>query len=114
MPRGFGCCCFRLSHGACFCLCGRLCRGGCFRFGRRGGFGFGGGLLFGGCRFRLCFGCGSGFGFGGFGMVAALVAYVEGRFSWRATAAGCVAVLLIIAIYDLPFEDLILPPNGDV
>lgn len=55
-----------------------------------------------------------GFGFGGFGMVAALVAYVEGRFSWRATAAGCVAVLLIIAIYDLPFEDLILPPNGDV
>ncbi len=55
-----------------------------------------------------------GFGLGGFYMVATLVAFVEGRLTWRAMATGIGAVLLIIVLYDLPFEDLLLPPNGDV
>ncbi len=55
-----------------------------------------------------------GFASGGFVIVAAASSVVEGRFSRSAALAGIVAVLLIIALYDLPFDDLLLPPNGDV
>lgn len=55
-----------------------------------------------------------GFASGGFVIVAGASAVVEGRFSRSAALAGIVAVLLIIALYDLPFDDLLLPPNGDV
>ena len=51
---------------------------------------------------------------GGFVIVAAASSVVEGRFSRSAALAGIVAVVLIIALYDLPFDDLLLPPNGDV
>ena len=55
-----------------------------------------------------------GFSSGGFVIVAGASSVVEGRFSRGAALAGVVAVLFIIALYDLPFEDLLLPPNGDV
>ena len=55
-----------------------------------------------------------GFASGGFVIVAGASSVVEGRFSRNAARAGIVAVLLIIALYDLPFDDLLLPPNGDV
>ena len=55
-----------------------------------------------------------GFASGGFVIVAGASSMVEGRFSRSAALAGIVAVLLIIALYDLPFDDLLLPPNGDV
>ena len=55
-----------------------------------------------------------GFASGGFVIVAGASSVVEGRFSRGAALAGIVAVLFIIALYDLPFEDLLLPPNGDV
>ena len=55
-----------------------------------------------------------GFASGGFVIVAGASSVVEGRFSRSAALAGIVAVLLIIALYDLPFDDLLLPPNGDV
>lgn len=55
-----------------------------------------------------------GFASGGFVIVSAASSLVEGRFSRSAAFAGIVAVLLIIALYDLPFDDLLLPPNGDV
>ncbi|MDE0524389.1 MAG: hypothetical protein OXH79_20790 [Boseongicola sp.] len=55
-----------------------------------------------------------GFASGGFVIVAGTSSVVEGRFSRNAALAGIVAVLLIIALYDLPFDDLLLPPNGDV
>ena len=55
-----------------------------------------------------------GFALGGGGMVAALVTLVEGRLRWTALATAAFAVIAIILLYDMPFEDLLLPPNGDV
>ena len=54
-----------------------------------------------------------GFGLGGFVLVAGLVALAERRFSWRGTLVAALVVLGLIAVYDLPFDDLLLPPNGD-
>lgn len=51
---------------------------------------------------------------GGTLMIASLIAQIEGRFSARILGISVVAVLALIAIYDLPFDDLLLPPNGDV
>ena len=55
-----------------------------------------------------------GFALGGFILVTGLAALVERRVTRGAVLAGLFAVGLIIAIYDLPFDDLLLPPNGDV
>ena len=55
-----------------------------------------------------------GFILGGVTMVSGIVAIVEHRLSSRAVLTGIVAVLVLIAVFDLPFEDLLLPPNGDV
>ena len=55
-----------------------------------------------------------GFILGGVTMVSGIVAIVENRLSSRAVLTGIVAVLVLIAVFDLPFEDLLLPPNGDV
>ena len=55
-----------------------------------------------------------GFFFGGAGMIAALISLVEGRVTLRAIGVGIVATIALIVIYDLPFDDLLLPPNGDV
>ncbi|MBE1283351.1 MAG: hypothetical protein GJ676_08555 [Rhodobacteraceae bacterium] len=51
---------------------------------------------------------------GGTLMISGCVAMVEGRIRLRAVLVSALAVLTMIAIYDLPFDDLILPPNGDV
>lgn len=55
-----------------------------------------------------------GFGVGGTLAVSVTISLLEGRFSLRALLIGLLAVGGMIAIYDLPFEDLLLPPNGDV
>ncbi|MFC3612172.1 hypothetical protein ACFORG_00245 [Lutimaribacter marinistellae] len=55
-----------------------------------------------------------GFLTGGTVMIAGLIAMVEGRLSLRGIAIGVVAALALIVLYDLPFDDLLLPPNGDV
>ena len=55
-----------------------------------------------------------GFAPGGFLIVAGLIIFVEGRLSLRAIWIGVFAVTAIITLYDLPFDDLLLPPNGDV
>ena len=55
-----------------------------------------------------------GFATGGTLAVMSSISMLEGRFSWRALFTGLVAVLAMIAIYDLPFDDLLLPPNGDM
>lgn len=55
-----------------------------------------------------------GFVLGGTFMVSGLISLVEARVSWRAVIIGIVASLGIILLYDVPFEDLLLPPNGDV
>ena len=55
-----------------------------------------------------------GFVLGGLIIVTGMITIVERRFSRRALLTALVAVLVIIAVFDLPFEDLLLPPNGDV
>ena len=55
-----------------------------------------------------------GFALGGTLAVTGTVSLLEGRFTWRALVVGIAAVSAMIAVYDLPFDDLLLPPNGDV
>ncbi|WBU60566.1 hypothetical protein [Paracoccus albus] len=55
-----------------------------------------------------------GFVLGGTFLVASLMSFIEGRVSWRAIGVGLAAVTFLIAVFDLPFPDLLLPPNGDV
>lgn len=56
----------------------------------------------------------TGFIAGGFVMVFGMICGAERRLSWRAALIALAAVLALIAVYDLPFDDLLLPPNGDV
>lgn len=55
-----------------------------------------------------------GFILGGMIVVAGMIAIVERKFTRRAVLTALAAILVMIAIFDLPFEDLLLPPNGDV
>ena len=55
-----------------------------------------------------------GFATGGTIAVTATISMLEGRFTLRALLTGLLAVVAMIAVYDLPFDDLLLPPNGDV
>lgn len=55
-----------------------------------------------------------GFLAGGGVMVFAMIARAERRVSWRAALIAALACLALVALYDLPFDDLLLPPNGDV
>ena len=45
-------------------------------------------------------------------MVGGMIAVVEGRLSRRALMIGLIWSLVLILVYDLPFEDLLLPPMG--
>ncbi|SDD57306.1 hypothetical protein [Ruegeria marina] len=56
----------------------------------------------------------AGFILGGTVMVAALLVLAEQRLSLRVLVIALAAVIVLVAIYDLPFDDLLLPPNGDV
>ena len=55
-----------------------------------------------------------GFVIGGTTLVATLMALMERRFTWRAIWIGLLAVAGLIVVFDLPFPDLLLPPNGDL
>ncbi len=55
----------------------------------------------------------SGFVSGGVIAIAGTICLTERRFSLRALVVAIVAVAVMILIYDLPFDDLLLPPNGD-
>ncbi|MDF1726267.1 MAG: hypothetical protein P1U53_00825 [Sulfitobacter sp.] len=55
-----------------------------------------------------------GFLTGGTVLVTGLVALVERRLTLRAILIGLATVVVLIVLYDLPFDDLLLPPNGDV
>jgi len=55
-----------------------------------------------------------GFILGGVLTVAGIIAIVEHKLTRRGVLTAIAAVLLIIGVFDLPFEDLLLPPNGDV
>jgi len=55
-----------------------------------------------------------GFLLGGTVMIGGLTGLASRRLSIRDFIIGFVAALTIALLYDLPFEDLILPPNGDL
>ncbi len=55
-----------------------------------------------------------GFFLGGVTMISGIVSVVERKLTRRAILTGVIATLVLIAVFDLPFEDLLLPPNGDV
>ena len=50
---------------------------------------------------------------GGTVLVAGAIAVVEQRLTRGAALAGVVATVALMLLYDLPFDDLLLPPNGD-
>ena len=47
-------------------------------------------------------------------MVTGVIYVVERKFTPRAVMTGICAVIVLLLVFDLPFEDLQLPPNGDV
>ncbi len=55
-----------------------------------------------------------GFLVGGTFLVATPIVLCERRFSLRAVLIGLFSAAAMMAVYDLPFDDLLLPPNGDV
>lgn len=54
-----------------------------------------------------------GFISGGTMLVTGLIMLSERRLSLRALVIGLATSLVLIAVYDFPFDDLLLPPNGD-
>ncbi|MGH1466913.1 MAG: hypothetical protein ACRBBQ_16295 [Cognatishimia sp.] len=54
-----------------------------------------------------------GFVLGGAIIIAGLISIVERKLTWRGPVLGLIATCAIIGLYDLPFDDLLLPPNGD-
>lgn len=53
-----------------------------------------------------------GYGLGGVTVVAGVISLVEGRVTLRNVLTGIAMVAILIAIFDLPFQNLLLPPNG--
>lgn len=51
---------------------------------------------------------------GGTVMTATLITLASGGFHRRFVVIGFLATLVIALLYDLPFEDILLPPNGDL
>ena len=56
----------------------------------------------------------TGFLFGGGMLVAGLSSLADRQWSWQRLGLGILIAFVLGAVFDLPFEDLILPPNGDV
>lgn len=50
---------------------------------------------------------------GGTVMVGGIVAVVEQRLTRGLAAVALLATLILMLMYDLPFDDVLLPPNGD-
>ena len=55
-----------------------------------------------------------GFVFGGGGMIFGLISLAEGRIAAKRLLLALAIAAALALIYDLPFEDLVMPPNGDV
>ena len=51
---------------------------------------------------------------GGIVLIAVPIMLTERRRSWTALAIALLATSFLVLVYDVPFEDLLLPPNGDV
>ena len=55
-----------------------------------------------------------GYFIGGVVLIAGLIAQVESRLSVVSVGVAILATIILIIIYDFPFDDRLLPPNGDV
>ena len=55
-----------------------------------------------------------GYLFGGTAMIGGLTSFVRRQFMAKDWIIGFLVTLAIALIYDVPFDDLLLPPNGDV
>lgn len=55
-----------------------------------------------------------GFFLGGVFIITGLITQAENRFRLRNLCIAAAVTLVLILIYDVPFDDLLLPPNGDV
>lgn len=51
---------------------------------------------------------------GGSLLIVASITAVERRLTWRAVLVALLAPVVIALVYDLPFDDLLPPPNGDL
>ncbi|MDK3073908.1 hypothetical protein QO034_12370 [Sedimentitalea sp. JM2-8] len=54
-----------------------------------------------------------GYGLGGFTMVFGVTSLIEGRISASRALTSMLAVLALILVFDVPFDTILLPPNGD-
>lgn len=54
-----------------------------------------------------------GFAFGGIFLVSGLIGLVEHKLTVNAFFIGLATVLVLIGIFDIAFDNLLLPPNGD-
>ena len=50
---------------------------------------------------------------GGFVLIFGIISAVENRFTLNAALISIAAVIVITFLYDVPFDNLLLPPNGD-
>ena len=55
----------------------------------------------------------AGFVLAGCMLITGLIAFVERKLTVQSVAIGLIATFGLILLYDLPFDDLLLPPNGD-
>ena len=49
---------------------------------------------------------------GGFVLIFGIISVVENRFSMNGALVSIVAVVVITMLYEVPFDNLLLPPNG--
>ena len=54
-----------------------------------------------------------GFALGAFTLVFGLTSLIEGRIRWVRVFSSFLVVLALILIFDVPFDTILLPPNGD-
>ena len=47
-------------------------------------------------------------------MIFSLSVYIDKQYSWRKLGVCFALAFLIALLFDTPFEDILLPPNGDV
>ncbi|MFD2741182.1 hypothetical protein ACFSUD_16510 [Sulfitobacter aestuarii] len=54
-----------------------------------------------------------GYSLGGFTMVFGVTSLIEGKITLNRAITSLFAVLVLIFIFDVPFDTILLPPNGD-
>ena len=54
-----------------------------------------------------------GFVLGGFVLVFGITSLIEGRMRLKRALSSILAVIVLILIFDVPFDTILLPPNGD-